>query len=923
MTAPLPALVRSTEYPGLRALLDVSTFGYPRYTLAALPERLYSGLDEAQRPADVVQVPAIETTGVPTPMEVLSNASESLVEGWPTETRRSLARLETLWLLVEDRYRRLDASTVEPLAHQAALVEHLLTTPGLERVLVGDEVGLGKTIEAGLLIQRLQDRTPGFRTLYLTEARLVDNVVEEFERLGLRPRRWTADRPEARLTAGDSDRLVVASIHRAVVNQDVVGGSGPWDLLVVDEAHHLTDWSPDGNDPQERMRLVRRLISERMVPSGRVILLSGTPHQGNRDRFVNLLRLLGQGNNPNEATGRVIYRIKDDIRGWDGEPLFPVRQVNPHRVIDVPEGYHRWLAMVHALLAPGAGASRASGWRRATALQWCASSPQAGLAYLVRLALRSGVSAGASAVVGEAIAALRPYRGGPANEPIPVLEARLVRVSSEGNEEAEELFTGGRGRLEKVLELGIGLVREDAFGRKLRELFSLLSESPDEKFVVFAQPIETVYTLRDRLEQQLGRGLVALIVGGQDQATRKAEIDKFVENRAVRVLVSSRSGGEGINLQVARRLVHFDIPWNPMEMEQRVGRVHRYGGAQTVVVDTFVLAGSREERVLARARARLARIVTDLDRERVELLFSRTMSLVPLDELSLLMAGENLGPLSPAEEDRLDHIVTDGYHRLQETEAEFRRRTVALRSPEPGAVGYADLESWLLRHAGGRPVEGWTRWVLAQAEGEAVPHRIEQPAAVIEMDDGRIVFTAPETAIGISGPNGRTQRPLRIGLNDSRVAARARNAVEPSSDVSGAGLALVHQSDWETFRTAFNIPATLRKGAIFGAYLSRTIDPNPSAREVERRLHAWLVVADGSSSHQLTAAATAELIRMIREPRPKLKRPVDLGVAGLRQFDRERVDGLRHEMGRGLLNAVFPLAAIWVEPTSEQLPQGS
>jgi superfamily II DNA or RNA helicase len=918
LTDRFPELVRAPGRANLRALLDVSNFGYRRFTLATLPERLYTGLDDAQRPESLIQVPATQAVRIRTPIEALCDAVEPAADAWPTETRRSLARLEALWLLVEDPYRRLDASRVEPLAHQAALVEHILNTPGLERVLIGDEVGLGKTIEAGLLIQRLAERQSGLRVLYLTEARLVENVVEEFERIGLRPRRWTAEAQEARLAPGDSDRLVVASIHRAVVNQDLVGASGPWDMLIVDEAHHLTDWSPEGNDPQQRMRLVRTLVSTRLVRAGRIILLSGTPHQGSRERFANLLRLLGQGARVDDARGRVIYRIKDDITGWDGEPLFPIRQVNPHTMVRVSAEYRRWMDLVHQLLAPGPGASRASGWRRAQALQWCASSPQAGVGFLVRLAFRSGLRWRTSPALRTALTALRPYRGGAPDESIEVLEQRISGADVELEEDPDQSFHGGVSALEAVLELGAQLMRDDAFGEKVHALFELLDRNPEEKFVVFAQPIETVYTLRRRLEQRYGRGTISLIVGGQDARERSRAITQFVETRSVRALVSSRSGGEGINLQVARRLVHFDVPWNPMEMEQRVGRVHRYGGADTVIVDTFVLEGSREERVLQRARARLALIVTDIDRSRVELLFARTLALVPSDQLTQIMIGENIGPLTPDEENRLDHIVTEGYRRLQETEAEYRARTVQLRNPEPGAAGFPDLESWLVRHGGATPVTGWRKWILSRQQGAREPRRVEAEAALFRLTDGRITFASPENAIGVTGPAGESTRPTRVGLNDSLVAERLRQLADADPSPSGAGLSLLFTGDWQAWTSEHGIGEAFARGAIVAVYLVRSIATSISDREIDRRLMWWLVAADGKSSIRLPSNAAAALIRLLREPRPKLKRP-ELDRAVLLKFNDERIAELRQTAQEGALSAVFPIAAIWIEPTADRL----
>src|SRR3954462_4356358 len=169
-----PPLIRSSRAPGVRSVLGVSNFGYKSYFSSALPDRLYIGLDDAQRPPSLIpDEPALDTDPWPTPAELILRAELANSVGWPTATRSTLARLETLWLLAEDKQRLLDAQAIDPLPHQAALVEHILGTSGLERVLIADEVGLGKTVEVGLIIQRLQRASPTLRVLYLTEARLV------------------------------------------------------------------------------------------------------------------------------------------------------------------------------------------------------------------------------------------------------------------------------------------------------------------------------------------------------------------------------------------------------------------------------------------------------------------------------------------------------------------------------------------------------------------------------------------------------------------------------------------------------------------------------------------------------------------------------------------------------------------------------
>ena len=925
---PRLSLVRSSRYPGLRAISNVSNFGYISYDTAAFPDRLYAGMDAAGRPPSIVHSEAeIDVTHVATPLEVLTGRGSGGEDvAWPTETRRSVARLEALWLLTEDRFRLLDAGNVEPLAHQASLVEHVLSSPDLDRVLVADEVGLGKTIEAALIIQRLQERNAGLRVLYLTEARLVRNVIEEFERVGLRPREWSTAVQEARLTPGDSDPLVVASMHRAVVNFDLVAASGPWDVLFVDEAHHLTDWSADGSDPQQRMRLCRRLVRDRLTPGGRVYLLSGTPHQGSEERFRNLLRLLSPRDDERGARGRVIYRIKDDIRDWDQRPLFPRRRVNPPTEIHAGDEYTRWLGAVHELLTPFTlNGSRAAGWRRAQALQWCASSPQAGLAYLTRLAVRSGLTTQSLRVLEEAILALRPYRGGAEDEPLASLQARLLARQTMSEDDAEDVFRDPRSGLRDVLEMGVDLIRTDAIRHKLEHIFGWLGETPDEKFVVFAQPIETVFTLKNRLESHLGPGSVSLIVGEQEPDDRRREIDQFWSRDERRMLVSSRSGGEGINLQVARRLVHFDVPWNPMEMEQRVGRIHRYGGSQTVIIDTLVLADSREQRVLARSRARLGRIARDLDQDRLDVLFSRTMALIPLEELAALMAGENFGPLTKADEERIDRLITEGYDRWQRADADFRARSERVRTVERGATSDEDLRALLLGRLGVQPVAGWRRRVLHDDGNGAETRVSEEPAEVLRLADGRLGFIGRDLGVGLAGPGRNGTRPRRLGLNDAQIADAVRALVgearrSEAADVpTGAGGVLVSEESWSALLSRYEMPSTFRSGAVLMVYLTRRLDRDPAETELGAELHAWLAGADGQHECCLSPEALADLVRAVRTPRPKRTRPALDGAGRLLDSESARLNELRRRTPGEPTVVVFPIAALWIEPTTDRL----
>jgi len=121
-------------------------------------------------------------------------------ENWPSHSRRSLARLHAYFLITEDPQRRLDAREVDTLAHQVSLVRHILQDENMRRVLIADEVGLGKTVEAGLLLREILEQRPEARILYLAPARLVSNVRTEFDRLKLPFRQWSAQDADGRLT---------------------------------------------------------------------------------------------------------------------------------------------------------------------------------------------------------------------------------------------------------------------------------------------------------------------------------------------------------------------------------------------------------------------------------------------------------------------------------------------------------------------------------------------------------------------------------------------------------------------------------------------------------------------------------------------------------------------------------------------------
>lgn len=789
----IPRIVERAGPEDLRVVLsEGNDWGVTIYELVRPPARFWSD-HESQIPLVDSKVDMKRVKQRPDAITLLESLPAH--DNWQALSRRSIQQLFAWFLVCEDQQRRLDARPIAILAHQASLVHHVLSEPSLQNALIADEVGLGKTIEAALIIKDLLEKQPGLRILYLAPARLVRNVQREFERLDLRFRLWIAgaDR-DARL----DDRLVVASIHRAAHEShfELVIESGPWNVVIVDECHHLTDWAAGGGKPTRKYRLVDEL-REKLPSSSRLILMSGTPHQGHASRFENLLKLLcRRGEGLEHVRGRVIYRTKEDVRDWDGNPLFPKRQVNPPIPVDLGPEHRVWLEHIHDFFtAPepdeygGQARRRAAGWRAGQALQWACSSVQAGLGYMVRQAIRLGWES-ENPALREALLAIRPYRNGPVDEAPDVLLGRIQREIGQQQdrgdlddieEEDDQRWRPDPGSLTNLLHEGVELLAKDpdTKWRILEE--EVLSKAGDEKIVLFAQPIETVTALAAYLERTSGHR-PALIIGNQSELERQKEIDAFWRDDGPRYLVSSRAGGEGLNLQIARRLVHVDVPWNPMEMEQRVGRVHRFMSKKTIIVDTLVVKDSREAEAYAVAFAKLGTIAGAMvDAGRVEELFARVMSIIPPDAFLDVLAERATGPLNEEERQRVTDLVTAGFEQWQSFHAEYADQQKQIRELDPGAASLDDLRRFAELHLGATSTDGFSSLKFRWADGEVV----ESPETAAVFSVGDTPYACGDYAgMPVTSAAGAKAEPF--GLNLPIAAKELRRLAFPSLPSGGA-----------------------------------------------------------------------------------------------------------------------------------------
>lgn len=406
------------------------------------------------------------------------------------------------------------------------------------RAILADEVGLGKTIEAGLILSELRMRGLADRTLVLTPAGLVEQWRDELERkFGLATTiaargQWddTGDRP-----------IVLASLaaaRREPMKSAVV--EPRWDLVIADEAHRL-------RNPRNASGRLARALQARYL-----LLLSATPVENRLEDLYELVSLVAPGllgtlaqfrSRHRGATEITAPRNIAELRARTGEVM--VR----HRRSEV------------ALILPQ---------RLAETLLVTPSEPEValytGLTVRIRQAARSAPAGrlltlrGLARMAGSSPAAVAPTLtklgwADLADQARAIQPAEKTRVLVE--------------RLRRSVERG-------------------------EKVLVFTAFRQTLQTLEAELERA---GLAAAVYHGSlTRADKERAIAGFRDE--VPVLLSTESAGEGRNLQFCHVMVNMDLPWNPMQIEQRLGRLHRVGQKHDVVLTNLVARGTIEQRIL-------------------------------------------------------------------------------------------------------------------------------------------------------------------------------------------------------------------------------------------------------------------------------------------------------------------------------------
>lgn len=431
-----------------------------------------------------------------------------------------------------DRLVCLDACRIDhhPHQHDAAL-RALRDMRG--RALLADEVGLGKTIEAGLVMKELLVRGLAHRVLILAPASLTGQWREELEaKFGepfvvvKRPEDWNEPRLIASLDLAKQPRHAAVALAQA------------YDLVIVDEAHKLKRRTTQAH------QFVARLNKRYML------LLTATPVQNELSELYALVNLLAEGQ---LGTPRAFTATFMDA----GDPMVPI---NEHalrdRLAEVMIRHRR--STVGIKLPP----------RRA------------GIYHLAMPPDERELYEGITDFIHDELDAhpdqthlrlsLAVLQRGLTSSPAAVAQT-LGKLMRSG-----ELDAGSRARLAGFEAMAASI----PVGRKVQAVGELLARFPGEQLLVYTEFRRSQEAIAEHLAS-LGHEAI-LFHGGLDAAARAAAVEAF--RAGGRVMVSTESGAEGLNLQFCHMLLNFDLPWNPMRVEQRIGRLHRLGQTKPVTI---------------------------------------------------------------------------------------------------------------------------------------------------------------------------------------------------------------------------------------------------------------------------------------------------------------------------------------------------
>jgi superfamily II DNA or RNA helicase len=522
--------------------------------------------------------------------------------GFVSPTAEVVLRAQALAIRsVNDAWGVFSKSRISLLPHQLWVCHRALRTWPI-RKLVADDVGMGKTIEAGLILWPLVAKGAVRRLLILTPAKLVEQWQERLRTMF--DIRLSMYRPEVDTPKADfwsTHNSVVASLPtlRADNNgrHERLLDAPEWDMVMVDEAHHL--YADESGKKTLSLQLVERLQERGKINS--CVLFTGTPHRGKDYGFWSLMGVLDKRFGPKRPEALMLEALplflirnaKQKATDMEGVRLFqPVKQY-PETFSYSPEEALFYALMTDFIQAGKAYASELSEKQRGQvilvliALQKLASSSVA--------AVRGALEARQGRMDAEAERIRRELSDDSDDPEADELQRTLQQWAKEGRQGQIKLMEDESRHLEELLNAARSVEHETRIDRIIQIIDQRFA---DQSVLLFTEYKKTQALMMSALMARYGTDCVGFINGDNrlDRVTlpsgtmttkvaaRDATCDAFNAGK-IRFLISTEAGGEGIDLQQrCSALIHIDLPWNPMRLHQRVGRLNRYGQKHAVEV---------------------------------------------------------------------------------------------------------------------------------------------------------------------------------------------------------------------------------------------------------------------------------------------------------------------------------------------------
>ena len=570
----------------------------------------------------------------------------------PRHVFLSIEALRYRYASLYDALFAVNASKVDPLPHQIeAVYGQVLGLPRI-RFLIADDPGAGKTIMAGLIIKELKLRHQVERILIVVPGHLKDQwrreMKERFEEKFV-----VVDRGLIGSLYGENvwnrENQLITSIDFAK-RDDIIPSisASQFDLVIVDEAHKMSAYRY-GNKLEKTSRYKLGEVLSRI--STHLLFLTATPHKGDPENFRLFLDLLEPGffatvDMVHESIAQkdnplFIRRIKEDLKDFEGKPLFLPRNVETlgfnlgSDSLQEKELYNHLSKYVNTQYNKALMKDKRSNVAFALVIlqRRLASSTYALLRSLERrrarlrelldgLQIQEKSSTNFDPETTEDLSEEERWREEEIWETLSVAENR-----EELNKEIDTL---------KALASEAKAIIEQEAEIKLRQLRNTFAQFNDrfqgEKILIFTESRDTLEYLRQKIVEW---GYTVSVIHGGMRLEERVYAESEFRNET-QIMVATEAAGEGINLQFCHLLINYDLPWNPNRLEQRMGRIHRYGQTKEVFIVNLVAEDTREGKVLKTLFDKIEAIKTALGSDKVfdvlsEVLYDKNLSQLLLE----------------------------------------------------------------------------------------------------------------------------------------------------------------------------------------------------------------------------------------------------------------------------------------------------